>query len=780
MKYLINILLVTFVLCNQSLWAEEVKKPPKGSDANIIGDVKNAKTGEHMPYINISVKNTVLGTSTDATGHYFLKNLPTGKIVLKASALGYKTVEKETEINPNETLEINFILEEESLVLNEVVVSSNRNETNRKEAAVVVGIINPKLFEATNSVCLSQGLNFQPGVRVETNCQNCGFSQVRINGLEGPYSQVLIDSRPIFSALSGVYGLEQIPVNMIERVEVVRGGGSALYGANAIAGTINIITKEAMGNSFSAGYDLEYTGMKSPDHTANFNTSIVTDDNKAGMYLYGTYRNRKPYDSDGDGFSEMPELKNSTIGIRNYYRIGSQSKISLEYHNINEYRRGGDQLDKPPHEAAIAEQLNHTTNGGSVAYNWFSPDGKQKLNVYSSLQHVERKSYYGGLGGNTPSDSLAALKAYGHTSNLTSVTGGQYALMFDKMIFMPSELTVGGEYQYDFIDDNMPAYRKEPLKQETHLAGFFLQNEWKNRRWGILLGARIDKHNLLTNPVVSPRANIKFNIVPDLQWRVSYSSGFRAPQTFDEDLHISFLGGEGVIVKNAPGLKPEYSNSFSTSFDGYVRLGDLQANLLLEGFYTRLSNTFVKVPTVDADGNPIEERRNGHNANVVGVNIEGKIVPLRAVQLQLGYTFQQSTYSEPQQWVDDPSISPEKRMLRTPDSYGYYTLTVEPVKHLLISATGTYTGSMLVPHLKGYIAENRLERSPQFFDAGLKASYDLELNLITLKISGGIKNIFNSYQKDFDRGADRDSGYIYGPGQPRTVFISLKIGNIGR
>ena len=233
MKYLINILLVTFVLCNQSLWAEEVKKPPKGSDANIIGDVKNAKTGEHMPYINISVKNTVLGTSTDATGHYFLKNLPTGKIVLKASALGYKTVEKETEINPNETLEINFILEEESLVLNEVVVSSNRNETNRKEAAVVVGIINPKLFEATNSVCLSQGLNFQPGVRVETNCQNCGFSQVRINGLEGPYSQVLIDSRPIFSALSGVYGLEQIPVNMIERVEVVRGRGSALYGTLA-------------------------------------------------------------------------------------------------------------------------------------------------------------------------------------------------------------------------------------------------------------------------------------------------------------------------------------------------------------------------------------------------------------------------------------------------------------------------------------------------------------------------------------------------------------------
>lgn len=258
----------------------------KTTDANIVGDVKDSNTGQHIPYINVTVNNTVLGTTTDGTGHYYLKNMPAGKLTLKVSGVGFKTVEKEVITEVGKTIEINFLTQESSLSLNEVVVSANRNETNRKDASVVVGIVNPKLFAATNSVCLADGLNFQPGVRVENNCNNCGFTQVRINGLEGPYSQILIDSRPVFSALSGVYGLEQIPVNMIERVEIVRGGGSALYGSNAIAGTINIITKEALNNSFSAGYNYELIGGNTPDNAVNLNTSIVSDDNKAGMYLY--------------------------------------------------------------------------------------------------------------------------------------------------------------------------------------------------------------------------------------------------------------------------------------------------------------------------------------------------------------------------------------------------------------------------------------------------------------------------------------------------------------
>ena len=140
--------------------------------------------------------------------------------------------------------------------LETVVISANKNETNRLEAPIVVHVMTPKLFENTNSVCLAQGLSFQPGLRVETNCQNCGFQQVRINGLDGPYTQLLLDGKALFSSLNGVYGIEQIPTGMIERVEVMRGGGSALYGANAIGGTVNIITKEPLNNLFMISHNL--------------------------------------------------------------------------------------------------------------------------------------------------------------------------------------------------------------------------------------------------------------------------------------------------------------------------------------------------------------------------------------------------------------------------------------------------------------------------------------------------------------------------------------------
>ena len=169
---------------------------------------------------------------------------------------------------------------------------------------------------------------------MENNCQNCGFSQVRMNGMEGPYSQILINSRPIFSGLAGVYGLELIPSSMIERVEVIRGGGSALYGSNAIAGTINLILKDPINNSYEFGVNtgligvgLNNSGNSAQDYSVNFNTSIVSADNKTGMALYGFYRDREPFDANNDDFSEIAFLKNTTIGTRLYHRFGTRSKL---------------------------------------------------------------------------------------------------------------------------------------------------------------------------------------------------------------------------------------------------------------------------------------------------------------------------------------------------------------------------------------------------------------------------------------------------------------------
>lgn len=282
--YIFLVVAVLYALLPATTFAEDLNK----SDANIVGHVLEKYSKEHLSYISVSLKGTTIGTLTDGTGHYFLKNLPEGEFVLQVSAVGYKTLTRNVVLKKGVTLEENFELEEDLVALDGVVVTANRSETTRRLAPTLVNVMDFKLFEQTNSTTLAQGLNFQPGVRVENNCQNCGFQQVRINGLDGPYTQILIDSRPVFSALAGVYGLEQIPANMIERVEVMRGGGSALFGASAIAGTINIITKEPLRNSAQLGHTIMGVGGLSVfDNNTTMNASLVTDDHKAGIYVFG-------------------------------------------------------------------------------------------------------------------------------------------------------------------------------------------------------------------------------------------------------------------------------------------------------------------------------------------------------------------------------------------------------------------------------------------------------------------------------------------------------------
>ena len=737
----------------------------KASDANIIGHVLDKKTGEHLSYITIALKGTTIGTVTDATGHYFLKNLPEGNFVLEASSVGYKTISRNVSLRKGKTLEENFELEEDAVALDGVVVSANRSVTKRRLAPTLVNVVDMKMFENTNSPTLSQGLNFQPGVRVETNCQNCGFQQVRINGLDGPYTQILIDSRPIFSALSGVYGLEQIPANMIERVEVMRGGGSALFGSSAIAGTINIITKEPLRNSGQLAHTLTSIGGSSSfDNNTSLNASLVTDNHRAGLYVFGQNRHRDAYDHDGDGYSEMPKLKNQTVGFRSFLKTSTYSKLTFEYHHLQEFRRGGNLLNRPPHEADIAEQIQHSINGGGLKFDYFAPNEKHRLTVYTSAQHTDRDSYYG---------SKKDQNAYGKTTDLTFIGGSQYVYSFGKCLFMPADLTAGLEYNRDNLKDDMWGYNRY-TKQTVNIGSAFLQNEWKNEKWSILLGGRLDKHNLIDHVIFSPRANLRFNPSEDINLRLSYSSGFRAPQAFDEDLHIENVGGTVSMIERAKNLKEEKSQSFSASADMYHRFGAFQVNFLVEGFYTRLSDVFVLENIGERDGILIKERRNGSGAKVLGLSMEGKMAYLSLFQLQAGVTLQQSRYDEPEKWSE--TAPAEKKIFRTPNTYGYFTATYTPIKPLSLSLSGTYTGSMLVQHMAGYIDKDVAVNTRDFFDMGVKVAYDFKLyKSVDLQLSAGVQNVFNAYQNDFDQGVLRGSGYMYGPAAPRSYFAGIKI-----
>ena len=736
------------------------------TDAHIHGHVVDRNTGEHLPYIVVMLKGTTIGVSTDHTGHYMLRNIPEGTFTVEVSAIGYKTRTQEVNIRKGRAYEVNFMLEEDHVQIDGVIVSATRSETTRRMSPTLVNVVGMDVYNRTNSTTVAQGLSFQPGVRVENNCQNCGFQQVRINGLDGQYTQILIDSRPIFSALAGVYGIEQLPANMVDRVEVMRGGGSALFGSSAIAGTINIITKEPVRNSASISHTTTLIGGSSALHnTTDINASIVSEDNKLGLAIFGQNTAKDEWDANGDGFTELSRISGQTIGFRGYIKTGLYSKVTAEYHHLEEFRRGGDNLDLPPHEVMIAEQTKHGINTGGLKFDWFSKDQKHRLNTFTSIQHIDRESYYGA--GMDPN-------AYGQTGDLTWVGGAQYIHKADNCLFMPADLTVGLEYNEDYLRDNMWGYDRV-TDQTVRIVSAYAQNEWKNDQWGILIGGRLDKHNLIKKVIFSPRANLRYNPTENINLRASYSYGFRAPQAFDEDLHIDNVGGTVSMIRLADDLRVEKSQSISVSADIYHSWGDWQGNLLLEGFFTDLNDVFaLKELGINEEGILIKERHNESGARVAGANIEGKIAWRDVLQVQAGATFQKSEYKEARSWSDD--VAPTRKMFRTPDVHGYITASYNPMKQLTLALTGTYTGSMLLEHHAGMIEQNESVVTPDFLDMGFKAAYDFKVyKTFSLQLNGGVQNIFNSFQNDFDSGADRDSGYIYGPTLPRTFFFGIKL-----
>jgi len=737
-----------------------------GQDAHVMGHISD-ENGKYMQFVTVMLKGTTIGGMSDETGHYFLKDLPVGKQTLVFSSVGYVTEERSVELKHDQMLELNITMQEETFMMNGVVVSANKYATKRKETATIVNVIPPALFESTNSHCMADVLNFQTGLRMEQTCTNCGVPSLRINGMEGQYSQILMDSRPIFSSLASVYGLEQVPAGMVDRVEVIRGGGSALYGANAIAGVVNIITKEPTRNFANIDHSTSYLESGAYDINTSLNASVVTENQKAGIFLFAVQRNRKQYDRDGDGFSDIPLLNSTTAGFRSFFRTSDYSRLTAEYHHVGEYRRGGCDVDQPPHETDLAEQLRHSIDAGSLRWDAHSRDSKHYLQLYGSVQNTARESYFGT--GKNPD-------AYGRTNDITAVGGAQYRYSYPFPLSMTGDLSVGAEYTYNRLHDRMLGYGRD-MVQQVNIGGGYVQNEWKNETLSLLLGARLEKHNLLDNPVFSPRANLRYTPHQDVILRLTYASGYRAPQAYDEDLHVGAVGGEVSLISLDPDLKPEYSHSISGSADLYHRFGQWDANLTLEGFYTRLNDVFALVENGhDSQGNLLLTRINSGGAYVAGVNLEAKMGYGKLLMLQGGYTLQRSRYTEDFAWSENPNIAPQRRMFRTPDNYGYFLVSCTPLHDFTIAVNGKMTGSMLVQHYAGYVPEDEETLTDSFFELGIKLSKEFHLyKHYTMEVNGGVKNLLNHFQKDLDKGMDRDAAYIYGPALPRTWFVGLNL-----
>jgi outer membrane receptor for ferrienterochelin and colicins len=527
-----------------------------------------------------------------------IKDIPYGNYKLTASAMGYESITKPFVLDAqNLKSTINFDLKESQIMLDKFVFTGTKTFKRQTESAVIVNIIDSKTLENVQACNLSEGLKFQPGLRVETDCQTCNYTQLRMNGLAGGYSQILINSRPIFSPLTGLYGLEQIPANMIERIEVVRGGGSALYGSSAIGGNVNMITKIPTESNFDIGFTHQNINGGAQDNIFSGNGTILNPKKNAGATFFINNRSREYYDHNGDNYSELPELKNNSFGTNMFFQTTKNQKIEVILSNLTEYRYGGEMFDKPAYLTQQSEERTHRVWIGSLDYQLNFNNDSSSFIAYAAGQSTTRDHYTGII----PDDSAGYQNQlenppYGYSDNTTWQGGIQVNHKIKRFTGLSNVLTFGGEFVSDDVVDKIESYNYL-IDQQTENLGVFFKSDWElTPSMNLLTGACADKHNLVDHVIVSPRVSLLYKLKTATQFRLIWGSGFRAPQAFDTDLHIAFAGGGVSRVSLAPDLKEERSQSVSASINSDLSKSKYLVGFTFEGFYTYLKDAFFLQP----------------------------------------------------------------------------------------------------------------------------------------------------------------------------------------
>jgi len=783
----ITALLVTMPAVARADDAAPVQQAEARSYSTVILD----PLGQPVPGVRVRLPELGVETETSASGEVTLE-VPAGAYLVETQREGFESRKERVVFDASaETTGIELLLEYE---VGEVVVTGTKVERLSEEAPVKTQVVSRARIERREALTLADALEGTTGVRVENDCQNCGFTQLRLNGLDGRYTQVLIDGRPVFSMLAGVYGLEQIPQEMIERVEIVKGGGSALYGGSAVGGVVNVVTRRPTRDFGSVGIRYDAIDMTATAVSASAVGGMVNDAKTLSLHIFGGANTREAWDANGDGFSEIGKVRSVATGAESYWDLFPGGTLGVKLHMLREYRRGGDAFDLPEHDAGIAEAAHTSRYGGELHWTHVLAEGL-KLEAGYGFAYTERDSYYGAggdaalpelpanIGDWTQADldayrdalgaKQAALGAYGRTRNPLHTADiflhGAFQAAGEMIV------TAGVQYWRDGLEDFFPAYANRAIDATYTDVAAVLQHDWLFAAWGeSVIGLRVDKHSELEDPVLSPRAVLKFEPFHGFHLRTSASTGFRAPQVFDEDLHITIMNGEGQVITNADGLEPERSVSLSQQVEQVFEPGEAwRVKVGANGFLTRISDAFVlqDVDTDPTDGTFEFARINSGTTTVVGGELEASAEFGKLWGLSAGLSVERARNDEP-----DPDFG-SKDIFRTPLWYGFIETWTEPVDGLMLQTLLDLTGPMKVPHYAGFIAEDRLEESETFYDWSASASYRVDIGHDRyVAPTVGMKNILNSYQIDFDRGPDRDAGYVYGPRMPRSAFLGLKGG----
>lgn len=722
-----------------------------GSPCGLQGRVIDAAAGA-LPGATVTVATTGRTEMTAPDGRFCLTDLPAGEYEIRFTLDGFAPKRVNVRAPRGDVLLVTL----DPAIRADVVVTATRTSRNLDDVPVRTEVISRDLIDRSGARTLADAVEYTTGIRVENNCQNCNFSQIRLLGLDGPYTQILIDGQPVVSSLAQVYGIEQIPSRMIERIEVVKGGGSALYGPGSVGGVVNIIPREPprSGAVFEARSETFGTDA---NLSLNGSADWVGEDRRTLVTAFGQFDRVRPFDVDGDGFTEVSRRELQAGGVRvNRYQLDGRAKITIDLTHASEDRRGGDSLHLPPDQALIAEAIDsrRTALGGT----WFhSVSRRFDYRATISAADTSRDSYYG----------------TGRDPNAFGATRSRIAVFDTQLNHYAGLHTVswGAQVSTETLNDQQPAYGRSVDLQYSN-AGVYVQDDWSFvPRWQLLYGIRADTHTALGAPVLSPRIALMHSPIPALDIRVSAARGFRAPQVFDEDLHLSSAAGNVRLIEIDPDLREERSTNVMAGFEWKPEVGRGQALFEVNGFHTGLRDLF-SVQEADNPDTPFFEFRkvNFGRAGVYGLEVNvGWGIGDRFV-LQGGVVEQRARFAEP-----EPDFG-SSDFFRTPRRYSNATLTWKAPRFAELFAAVRYTGSMLAPHYAGFIQEDRLETTPSFVVLDLAVARTFRVGgdaRLTLGVSA--RNLTNAYQPDLDRGPLRDAAYVYGPRFPRTVGAIVRV-----
>ncbi|MBD3161333.1 MAG: TonB-dependent receptor [Candidatus Eisenbacteria bacterium] len=704
-------------------------------------------------------------SETSATdGSYCFLDLAAGTYVLHVEAGGYQTRQTDpVEVSPGSSISLDVRLTRLYLLEDEVVTTATRTPRNLARLPIRVEVIDREQIDRVAARTLADAVEFSSGVNVESNCQNCNFSQIRMLGMDGAYCQVLVDGQPTFSSLASVYGIEHIPSRMIDRLEIVKGGGSALYGSGSVAGVINVIPKSP--EETSGELETRFSWMDGhPGHSISGSVDLAHSKDLT-LTLFGQTDRVKPVDLTGDGITEVSYREMQAFGIRAQKTLlHPDAKLVVDFSRTTERRRGGDRLELPEFQARIAEAVGSRRISAMASWE-HRVGGALRYKLTASHADTDRDTYYG---------ASMDPNAYGSSRNPLTVLDGQMTYEARH-----HELTFGAQHSIDRLEDHQPAYGR--ITEVSYEAtGVFAQDTWRiGSRWEAIVGARVDRHSEIDPLILSPRLALKHDVARSVTVRSSISTGFRAPQVFDEDLHITQVGGDAQVIRNDPDLKEESSIASMLGIEWTPMIREWAFLVEANGFYTTIDDQFFIDETDDPNTPEQQEfsRINLGGANVYGVEANLSLNLAGRLTGDFGFVVQRSRYDSP-----EPDFG-TKDFFRTPEQYGSFglTWTEESLGELFLG--GKYTGSMNVPHYifdpaTGEEVAAVLERSGSFVTLDASVSREVPISVNSgerLVLTLGVKNLTDAYQEDLDQGMYRDSGFVYGPRFPRSVYVSTKV-----